>query len=923
MYWPNPSDFSRILQTPQVAFRAAELKACQIEKNSLGQPRPRAGNFATVYRGMMPDGNSIAVRVFNLGRDERRERYEAISQYLSDRTLPCLVNFEYIEAGIRSPSDGKFYPLVTMEWVQGEVIFGWLARQCQRRDAVALLSAADQWVELVDQLRRAHIAHGDLQHGNIMVDEAGRLRLVDYDCMCVPELVGRKNLEIGVEPYQHPQRDNNTPLSLDLDNFSSLMILTALRALAAAPDLWRKYVDEPSYDKLLFRTSDFLDPHNSELYTDLMNSPDELVGELTSALLDAYRGAFERVPSLDEILDPFEKVEQLLVGQDWDGALQLLQRKGIEHDVPPRLHGAVREAVDRVDCRKALEAAIEAGNEVDIQRLYFPGLLDDYPAAQEAVQIARRAGEAIPALRRLRSVHQQKHWEAFVRTWDDYRSLLIGRKSAQRYEREAEQWRRRNTTLARLLALLEQADVNEIEKADVPAIAAAWRQLARLGGHPQGDALESQVHQLVRREKWRRAVARISNEPTEADDRNLVGLWDEQLLADWASAEPWRERYQQARGRLDALTLLRQAMDASASRPNTQSERTIVEAVSDLPPGYPHHFVERVLLAQRRLDAAAVLQEALDADGPERQIVSRWQQLTEVDGQTLAAENCKARVDLARCRIPVLARLARIDFHLPAAKLDELLIEAWDDELMRDCRDAARWLSPYEAARDRRVLIGRIEAALETADDRLIGQLVSDPLLHEYPLRSTWAGPIRLAQDRTRAVAQLIAAMDEGETERFVECFDVELLAKFKEDLVDYEPQIQDWVEMEMRSCERVGLRMAFHSPLVKIDRGSYRMRWSWPPSRLSNRCIITLSPREPGTNNDPLRLATDARVELTRDQWNAAGGSHVMEIEAAWGGDYVAAWAVIELGFATLYSEPLLLGQLPHTRASKRRKHP
>jgi hypothetical protein len=921
MYWPNPSDFSRILQTPQVAFRAAELKACQIEKNALGQPRPRAGNFATVYRGMLPDGDSIAVRVFNLGRDERRERYEAISQYLNGRTLACLVNFEYIESGIRSPSDGKFYPLITMQWVQGDTIFGWLARQAQRRDAAAILSAADQWVDLVDQLRRAHIAHGDLQHGNIMVDEAGRLRLVDYDCMCVPELVGRTNLEIGVDPYQHPQRDSNTSLSLDLDNFSALMILTALRALAAAPDLWRKYVDEPGYDKLLFRADDFLDPHNSELYTDLMDSPDELVGELTAALFDAYRGTIERVPSLDEILDPFEKVEQLLAGQEWDVALQLIQRKGIEHDVPPRLQGAIREAVDRVDSRKALEAAIEAGNEIDIQQLYLPGLLDDYPAAQEAVQIARRAGEAIPALKRLRSVHKQKQWEEFVRTWDDYRSLLMGRKSAQRFEQEAEQWRRRNTTLARLQALLGSANINDIEMADVPAISAAWRQLTRLGGHPKADALESQVHQLVRREKWRRAVQRIAEQPTEADDRNLIALWDEKLLADWTSAEPWRDRYQQARGRLDVLTQLRRAMDTAPRQPSIDGERAIVESVDSLPADYPHRFSQRVHLSQQRLAAAEPLQEALDSGGPEKQIVSLWQLLTDVKGETMAAADCPARVELARRRLPVLSQLAKIKADLPAAQLDELLLETWDHDVMHGCRDAADWQPRFEAARDRRALIGQLEEALDAQDDRRIGHLVTDPLLHEYPLRSTWAGPIRLAQERTQAAAQLIAAMDEGRPESFVELFDVALLAQFAEDLVEYEPQIEDWVADEIRPCERVGLSHAFHSPLVKIDRRSYRLRWSWPPSRLSDRCIVTITRGQPGSDADPTQLTVDARIELTRDQWNAAGGSHVLEVDPAWGGDYVAAWAVIELGFATIYSEPLLLGELPQTRASKRRK--
>ena len=35
----------------------------------------------------------------------------------------------------------------------------------------------------------------------------GRLKLVDYDGMCVPALVGRRNLEFGVAPYQHPRRN--------------------------------------------------------------------------------------------------------------------------------------------------------------------------------------------------------------------------------------------------------------------------------------------------------------------------------------------------------------------------------------------------------------------------------------------------------------------------------------------------------------------------------------------------------------------------------------------------------------------------------------------------------------------------------------------------------------------------------------------
>ena len=48
--------------------------------------------------------------------------------------------------------------------------------------------------------------------------------------MCVPALAGRPNMETGLAPYQHPQRNEQTLLSLNLDHFSALVIYVALRA---------------------------------------------------------------------------------------------------------------------------------------------------------------------------------------------------------------------------------------------------------------------------------------------------------------------------------------------------------------------------------------------------------------------------------------------------------------------------------------------------------------------------------------------------------------------------------------------------------------------------------------------------------------------------------------------------------------------
>jgi hypothetical protein len=64
---------------------------------------------------------------------------------------------------------------------------------------------------LASRLREAGVAHGDLQHGNVLLVPATdtdrlSLKLVDYDGMFVPALTGAQTGEVGHPAYQHPQR---------------------------------------------------------------------------------------------------------------------------------------------------------------------------------------------------------------------------------------------------------------------------------------------------------------------------------------------------------------------------------------------------------------------------------------------------------------------------------------------------------------------------------------------------------------------------------------------------------------------------------------------------------------------------------------------------------------------------------------------
>ena len=199
--WPLAADYSKMLQHPELAFKNPELQQCLIETmHGNNQPRPRAGAFAVVYRARYPGSDRhVAVRAFTKESKERQHRYHAIREYLRGRKLECLVDFDYSDQGIRS-TDGRFYPLVTMEWVQGDALFEWVEARCLVGDRDALTQACEDWIALIDELQSNEIAHGDLQHGNIMVTPDHQLKLVDYDCMCVPSLIGQPNLEIVVGP---------------------------------------------------------------------------------------------------------------------------------------------------------------------------------------------------------------------------------------------------------------------------------------------------------------------------------------------------------------------------------------------------------------------------------------------------------------------------------------------------------------------------------------------------------------------------------------------------------------------------------------------------------------------------------------------------------------------------------------------------
>jgi hypothetical protein len=274
------------IQNPAISFVDPELKATTPATDRLGMPLVTSGQFAYVFKLNGANAASAqAVRCFRGFLGDREQRYKAIDDQLDKVSIPSLASFEYDPQGITV--SGRKYPVLVMEWIDGLPLDVYLAEVFQRADVLKFL--ADLWLKTIGSLKTAGVAHGDLQHGNIIIQN-GNIRLVDLDGMFVPAMAGWKAAELGHQHYQHPGR---TPLhfSAALDNFSALVIYISFLVLAERPELWTEFHDE----NLIFTKKDFQSPGSSNLFTKLRKA----------GTLQPLIGALERACHQDPLQCPY------------------------------------------------------------------------------------------------------------------------------------------------------------------------------------------------------------------------------------------------------------------------------------------------------------------------------------------------------------------------------------------------------------------------------------------------------------------------------------------------------------------------------------------------------------------------------------------------------------------------------------------
>lgn len=290
MLLPRGDEYNGAVQHPRIAFADIELKSCHVETTPLGLPKPYSGGFTITYK-LSSAQAGWAVRCFHRDIQDLQARYQSISNFLRRSNSPYFVDASYLQDGIKV--NGKSYPVIKMRWLEGETLNAYLTKNHTQKSKIEKLLA--DFLNLIRELERFGIAHGDLQHGNIIVKN-DKLYLIDYDGMYFPELALLKTNEIGHVNYQHPKR-SASHYNQYIDRFSSIVIYTGLKALSIKSDLWKKYDNS---ENLLFKSQDFASWQNSPLIRELLAITE--IKPLVERLIGCCYLPFDKLPSLTEFI---------------------------------------------------------------------------------------------------------------------------------------------------------------------------------------------------------------------------------------------------------------------------------------------------------------------------------------------------------------------------------------------------------------------------------------------------------------------------------------------------------------------------------------------------------------------------------------------------------------------------------------------
>ena len=225
-----------------------------------GEPYRSSGAFAVVFK--MQDkrtGKYYALKCFTEEQEGRADAYRQIADELDLLDSPYITSVKYMEKElfVDSQCEEDEFPVLLMDWVDGETMEAYIAANYRNQSAMSMLSY--RFGKMAAWLRTQSFSHGDIKPDNIIVRPDGSLTLVDYDGMFVPSMKGSQSPTIGTRDFCHPLRTVDD-FDETIDDFSLASIALSLKAISMKSTLLDIF---GASDRLLFSENDYHNPSNS------------------------------------------------------------------------------------------------------------------------------------------------------------------------------------------------------------------------------------------------------------------------------------------------------------------------------------------------------------------------------------------------------------------------------------------------------------------------------------------------------------------------------------------------------------------------------------------------------------------------------------------------------------------------------------
>ena len=264
MQYPLISEYVRAIQ--DATDNLGELAHLVPVLDEHGEPYRSSGAFAVVFK--MKDeqtGKCYALKCFTEEQEGRAEAYRQIADELEFVDSSYITSVKYLEKEIfvDSSCEEDEFPVLLMDWIDGETMESYIAENYQDNYAMAMLCY--RFCKMAAWLRSQPFAHGDIKPDNIMVRPDGNLTLVDYDGMFVPAMKGQKSPTIGTKDFSHLLRTVDD-FDETIDDFALASIALSLKAISMNSKLLDTY---GASDRLLFSENDYRNPSNSKVISAL------------------------------------------------------------------------------------------------------------------------------------------------------------------------------------------------------------------------------------------------------------------------------------------------------------------------------------------------------------------------------------------------------------------------------------------------------------------------------------------------------------------------------------------------------------------------------------------------------------------------------------------------------------------------------